>query len=757
MLVKAYLLVYNLFSAAGWAFVLYLALSSLMNQAAPVAAWSRLGPTLCLVQSAAILEVLHSAFNLVRSPVVTVVVQVLSRLCVLWGYTVMYPTTAQKHWSLYLMVVSWSLVEVPRYLFYATNLVFKTVPFPLFWLRYSLFAILYPTGITGEVLQIVGCLPLLLRRKEIALWYGTIGILLLYLPGSPFMFFHMVRQRAKSFQTRKEEAKKKNSLVAAPSSGGVDFPLDEATNTRSTMIVNQGAMTASIAVVDPAASEAAKSEKNWRYGYAKHFVRNVELSCASESQCLSIAAAGLRYIHKNFVFVDKTTGKSVPLDEAMATTTSTNFQTYEIHGTVERSKNFEFSVPYQKFDSKIVKSLTGKDLLAQLDKWVANGAMEADAKDAISMMVSRPEYHSTALKDIYFVLLGAGSAMGPLRVLLELGANVIAVDINRDFIWSRLIKLARNSPGTMFIPVSKDPKGITSDDDLAKCAGADLLNDPAAICNWVKGLKPGSRLVLGGYAYLDSALFVRLAVAMDAIMAGVLAHRRNAAIAFLCSPTDVFVTDEACYTARTKAIQNAPLWQKLLRFVLPKRMLTRNSLRPTRSADQKNTFHVIDGLAVAQGPNYALAKRVQHWRCMIARAHGHVVSTNIAPSTATASVVHNAQFAAAYKGMGSFSPMEIVYQDLSNAIMTALLLYDISCPQSAAHPNTPLPNPVSLFSKTSCHFGIWRMAYKCGSIGEVSALIGYARIYAAYLYLVVAAAAGLGGVIQMRGAPHTWF
>jgi very-long-chain (3R)-3-hydroxyacyl-CoA dehydratase len=52
-----------------------------------------------------------------------------------------------------LAVTSWSLVEVPRYLFYALN-IFNAVPYPLLWLRYSLFAVLYPTGITGEL----GCM-----------------------------------------------------------------------------------------------------------------------------------------------------------------------------------------------------------------------------------------------------------------------------------------------------------------------------------------------------------------------------------------------------------------------------------------------------------------------------------------------------------------------------------------------------------------------------------------------------------------------
>lgn len=49
-----------------------------------------------------------------------------------------------------LATFSWCLVEVPRYSFYATNILGIT-PAPLLWLRYSLFSVLYPTGITGEL------------------------------------------------------------------------------------------------------------------------------------------------------------------------------------------------------------------------------------------------------------------------------------------------------------------------------------------------------------------------------------------------------------------------------------------------------------------------------------------------------------------------------------------------------------------------------------------------------------------------------
>jgi hypothetical protein len=236
----------------------------------------------------------------------------------------------------------------------------------------------------------------------------------------------------------------------------------------------------------------------------------------------------------------------------------------------------------------------------------------------------------------------------------------------------------------------------------------------------------------------------------------VLEERKDAALAFLCSPTDVFVTDDSCREAQKAALKKIPFWQVMIRALAPKRMLFPNALKPATSEDGKVTYSIVDGLAVAQGPNYALAKRIQHWRCMLARANGHVVSSNVAPSTATASVVHNPQFAAAYVGMEYFPPMEIVYQDLSNAIMTALLINDICDPKSAAQPQTPIGNQIRLFSKTSCHFGIWRMAFKVGSIGEVSALLGYAKLYASHIVAVGVGAAAFLAYLAQKGAPHTW-
>ncbi len=67
-------------------------------------------------------------------------------------------------------------------------------------------------------------------------------------------------------------------------------------------------------------------------------------------------------------------------------------------------------------------------------------------------------------------------------------------------------------------------------------------------------------------------------------------------------------------------------------------------------------------LISSQGPNYILSKRMQQWRCIVARHAGHIVSFNVAPSTRTVSVIKNKQFAWAYDGMGYFPAVEVFEQ-----------------------------------------------------------------------------------------------
>ena len=164
-------------------------------------------------------------------------------------------------------------------------------------------------------------------------------------------------------------------------------------------------------------------------------------------------------------------------------------------------------------------------------------------------------------------------------------------------------------------------------------------------------------------------------------------------------------------------------------------------LTPTPSTLRQQEFYMVDGLAVAQGPNYAIAKRLQHWRAIVAREQGSIVSSNIAPATSTASVVHAKTFAMAYEGMPYFAPYEIFEPDTSKAVMLALLTFDFRDKDSAANPSTKLSNPNELFKYGSFNGGCWRCAYTVSSIGEVSVFICLAKWSAPYVGIIGAAGA----------------
>lgn len=133
------------------------------------------------------------------------------------------------------------------------------------------------------------------------------------------------------------------------------------------------------------------------------------------------------------------------------------------------------------------KILTGKALEDQVDEWVSYGTIEPSAGAAIKDVSQKGEWRD--LSDRYFVLLGAGSAMGPLKLLLELGANIVAIDLDRPGIWQRLLDLAENSCGTITFPLKegKPQASLTTRQELCAAAGANLLAHTPEILNWCDG------------------------------------------------------------------------------------------------------------------------------------------------------------------------------------------------------------------------------------------------------------------------------
>eukprot|EP01062_Namystynia_karyoxenos_P058405 TRINITY_DN49954_c0_g1_i1.p1 TRINITY_DN49954_c0_g1~~TRINITY_DN49954_c0_g1_i1.p1 ORF type:complete len:823 (+),score=349.38 TRINITY_DN49954_c0_g1_i1:85-2469(+) len=521
---------------------------------------------------------------------------------------------------------------------------------------------------------------------------------------------------------------------APPPPEGVEFP--EIDGKRGSMEINQGCFAAAVEAVDKERAKKVREEKKWRGKYVGHVCENVRASLRTPEAALDVARAGLDYLHNHMVFVRD--GKEVPVKEAMAKYTQERFKTREIRG--KGSQVDGYGVPYKTFGTKgDLKNLTGDQLRLQVDEWVRKGVIEVSTAHALNKVSENPGWCD--LSDQYFVLFGASSAMGPFPILMDHGANVIALDLwlppterrpdGFADTWERLFAKARSSSGRLIFPVREDLPADASDKDLARAAGCNLITEAPEIRTWLMPLMADKQFILFALAYLDGALFVKVSVAMDAIIQELVKGRKvKPALAYLCTPSDVHVRTAASAKAADTNFRRATPMQKLIGAFLglmgPKMAVRRNVERAVLDAQGNPLPHqIVDAIVPQQGPNYILAKRLQHWRAMLAREDGCLVSSNVAPSTATASVLSNVIFALSYKGFAHYKPMEVTYPDTSNAVMAACLINDIRNPTSVANPEVPLANPLCLFTENAFHGGAWRAPYKFGSLGG-AALLSYA-------------------------------
>ena len=263
---------------------------------------------------------------------------------------------------------------------------------------------------------------------------------------------------------------------------------------------------------------------------------------------------------------------------------------------------------------------------------------------------------------------------------------------------------------------------VHPDDDVnvAARAGADLLQRAPELRTWLDEIE--QPFVLGSYAYADGAAHVLLSVASDAIATGLLDHRDDITLAYLATPTDVFMVPMGAVEESRRRWDSRGLSGVLQ---TPLRLL--NQFEPNYPQDyltnEGTPFGINDSLVPQQGPNYALAKRLQRWRALVARSEGTPVSLNLAPATRTQSVLKNRALAAAYAGAGRFG-VEVFDPATSTTLMAALLVHDLRNPAAAANPATPLENPMDLFAQGANHGGLWRAAWSPRSVLGVAAVLG---------------------------------
>ena len=476
---------------------------------------------------------------------------------------------------------------------------------------------------------------------------------------------------------------------------GIAFPRTDGGG-RSTSSVGRAVVADALRLVDEPGAAQAEREASWRSGYLVHFRRLVEAGLPNREAAVAIAGSGLASLRSRMVVVQD--DEEVPLEEwATSSVPSHGLDTVEVAGDLD--PDTEVSVPAHGV------RLRGDDLREQLDAWVRCGAMEPSAADAVRTVMDHPEW--LRLDGRTVAVLGAGAEMGPLQSLLRWGARVAAVDLPMPAVWERV--LATPSAGTLLVPAQSSDEA-----PLARRAGADLVEDMPAVAHWLGSL--GGSLVVGNYVYADGADNVRVSTAVDALSTRLTADLDDVSLAFLATPTDVFAVPAEAVAHATRSYEQrsrtARLVGRPLRTVSGGRLLQRPYVA---TADPG----LADSLVPQQGPNYALAKRLQRWRATVARAEGTTVSMNVAPPTRTRSVVKNRALAAAYAGAHRFG-VEIFEPATSNVLMAVLLVHDL---QTGGGPTHDHPWQDEAFA--AVHGGLWRAPYAPRSALGLAAVLGY--------------------------------
>jgi hypothetical protein len=483
---------------------------------------------------------------------------------------------------------------------------------------------------------------------------------------------------------------------------GVVIPAD-AGGRRSSSVLGRAVVADALRGVDPAGAAAAERESGWRNGYVLHFRRLVEAGLASPHAAVQIAAEGLRAVRGRMQY-RSADGAEQPLEAVRWDRSESSLSTVPIPGTGEPED--ELSLPFRG------DRLTGDTLVRRLDDWTEGGVLEPSAADRIRTVMAHPEW--LRLDGHTVVVLGAAAEMGPLPALLRWGATVAAVDLPIPELWRRVLAAGRGRAGTLLVPVAADHADAADAAAVADHAGLDLLIDVGAVAEWITNLE--ERVVLGNYVYADGVSNLRLSAAVDALTVSLQDTLPDLALAFLATPTDVFAVSPEVVAHALRAYENRPRLQKILgqplRAVSGGRLLRRQYV-----PDVYPGIH--DALVPQQGPNYALAKRLQRWRSTVARDAGSTVSMNVAPPTRTRSVLKNRALAAAYAGAHRFA-IQIFEPATANTLMAALLVADLHTGGGPAH-----EHPWQDEAYAAVHGGLWRGPYQPRSALGLAAVLGY--------------------------------
>lgn len=448
-------------------------------------------------------------------------------------------------------------------------------------------------------------------------------------------------------------------------------------------------------------AQSVETCRDWRHGYHRVFRGMTALAISAPEISIGMAEAGLRSVRHMLRFTVGRTVAALDTVDVDAEADGAGLETAAVAGAAAAVKRLE--VPWRGL-------LLAEDALRlRLAEWQTRGILEADFVAAIERVIDHPEW--LALPGFRVTVTGAGAELGPLRPLLNWGADVLAVDRPGRVRWERLRAAAESGAGVMRYPVADGEPGV------------DISRGFPALARWITA-HSDARPVLGLHAGLPGAAGVRLAVASDVLADAVLRHHPDAALAMLGSPTDTYAVPASVVAAARDHLAQRGFRgnaQDLLHRVAPHSLYRLNYTRPIFDTEG-GAWGLFDNLPALAGPDYALAQRLPRWRAVLAASAGHSVSFTVAPPAWTRSLTReNGWRAAAYRASSRFG-IEIFDPATARTLLAAKLVADLHAPDEPR-----MSNPEALFAAGAAHGGLWRQPFAPRSLLAPAAISGTVR------------------------------
>ncbi|XP_067142443.1 very-long-chain (3R)-3-hydroxyacyl-CoA dehydratase hpo-8 [Centruroides vittatus] len=209
-----YLFGYNAFQTIGWTYIFIKVILYALANGTYYGMWDEISTAIKIFQTLGYIEVAHCILKLVRSSPIITFLQITSRVMVVWGIVTSVPEVANTI-GIPLLLVAWCMAEIIRYSYYATTIL-NCCPYILVWCRYTFFFVLYPLGVTGELLSMYNSLPYIKQRNLYSIlmpnkanfsfhyYYIVIASMLVYIPGFPHLYLYMISQRSKVLKGAKK-------------------------------------------------------------------------------------------------------------------------------------------------------------------------------------------------------------------------------------------------------------------------------------------------------------------------------------------------------------------------------------------------------------------------------------------------------------------------------------------------------------------------------------------------------------------------